>query len=371
MNPGTYILGVDDEPTNRMILEEIFEEDDVEFKCVTNGSECLELVKNREPNLILLDVNMPELNGLETCKILRETHRDIPILFVSALATPEERLAGYEAGGDDYITKPFNEEELKAKVNLALAQYSDKSRLRDEKSVAMQTTMIAISSASELGLIVHFLQESFSCPDAKSLALKALEHIDQYGVSVSLIIKDGNEKIVVFNDGIERPLELEVLEQLESKGRIYHAGKVTVFNGKVATMLLRNVPDDEEKAGRLRDHLIVLLDGIDARLSAISTEQELDRKQLALANALKVAQNEIQKIESIHRSQQNGVVNGFSTIGQHIEKALLTLELTEEQEHSLKSIVDVTETNTRKMYQQGNELELRYRNLVSQLSSVL
>ena len=108
-----YILAADDEPMNLMILAELLEEQ-YELVCVDNGLECLESVRNRQPDLILMDINMPEMDGIEACrqiKLLKET-ASLPIIMVSALASGSEIEAGLAAGADAYISKPFNEDEL-------------------------------------------------------------------------------------------------------------------------------------------------------------------------------------------------------------------------------------------------------------------
>ena len=108
-----YILAADDEPMNQIIFEELLDER-FELECVDNGLECLESVHNRKPDLILMDVNMPEIDGIEACQRIKDSMEGarIPIIMVSALASKIEIEKGLEAGADAYISKPFREEEL-------------------------------------------------------------------------------------------------------------------------------------------------------------------------------------------------------------------------------------------------------------------
>lgn len=108
-----YILAADDEPMNLMILEELLE-DNYEIACVDNGLKCLNSVQNRQPDLILMDINMPEMDGLEACKKIKSLDNcaNLPIIMVSALASQIEIQVGLESGAEAYISKPFNEEEL-------------------------------------------------------------------------------------------------------------------------------------------------------------------------------------------------------------------------------------------------------------------
>lgn len=373
MNENTYILGVDDESINRDILEEIFN-DFCELETVESGQACLDAIKNRKPDILLLDVSMPVMNGLEVCKMIRASTEgnDFPIIFVSALASAEERLAGYEAGGDDYITKPFNPDELKVKVDVAVKQSKAKLELKESSSYAMKTAMTAMSSAAEQGLIVRFLQDSFTCSNSKELSEKAFECIAEYGVNASIVVENSGQVINIFtDDNIERPLENDAIQLLRSKGRIYTLGNKMIINGERASLLIRSLPDDDDKVGRLRDHLAVLLDGIEARLTSIDLECELVSKQMVLSKAVEVTQNEIMSIDEIYRSQQVGVVQELSNIAQNLDKEFMTLGLTDEQEQALVDVVTKAEKNTEILYSKGVELDERFNKIIKHLKDVI
>lgn len=134
-NYRAYVLSVDDEPLNCEILSEFFDEfsQDYELNCVSNGLQCLQIIRRRTPDVILLDMRMPGLSGLEVCRTLRKSnnYKDIPIIFLSASASPEEQAIGLAAGADAYITKPFdftdliiNMEQLLACRNVSLMNQS-------------------------------------------------------------------------------------------------------------------------------------------------------------------------------------------------------------------------------------------------------
>ena len=117
----TKILIVDDEPINVKLIEEILEYED-EFQCETamDGESALAILDVYNPDIIVLDIMMPGLNGYEICKQIKknERHKFAKVLMVSGKAMVEERLEGYEAGADDYITKPFVDDELLAKLKV-------------------------------------------------------------------------------------------------------------------------------------------------------------------------------------------------------------------------------------------------------------
>lgn len=114
------VLIVDDEPRNVAIIEEILE--GFELYSARSGEEALDKTRTYRPDVIFLDVMMPGMDGYEVCRKIREDRdlRFVKIVFVSGKASIQERLAGYEAGGDDYITKPFDHNEILAKLRVFL-----------------------------------------------------------------------------------------------------------------------------------------------------------------------------------------------------------------------------------------------------------
>jgi len=115
------VLIVDDEPINVKLIEEILEyEDDFQYKSAVNGSDALATLDEYNPDIIILDIMMPGISGYEVCKQIKQDkkHKFAKVLMVSGKAMIEERLEGYECGADDYITKPFVDDELLAKLKV-------------------------------------------------------------------------------------------------------------------------------------------------------------------------------------------------------------------------------------------------------------
>jgi adenylate cyclase len=112
------ILIVDDEPFNLDLLEQELMEYDYVIERANDGVEALEKTASFKPDVILLDFMMPRMNGLEVVKRLREDqeHKGIPVILLTAKATQEDKVAGLDAGADDYVTKPFDAIELLARV---------------------------------------------------------------------------------------------------------------------------------------------------------------------------------------------------------------------------------------------------------------
>jgi PAS domain S-box-containing protein len=138
MNKGE-ILVVDDEPDTLALLTSILTEEGYHVRPADSGSLALASVTTSPPDLILLDMRMPNMDGLEACRQLkaRKESREIPVVFVSGSAEAEVRVEGLELGAVDFVTKPFNREELLARVRTHLEL--DRLRSQLEKQVALRT----------------------------------------------------------------------------------------------------------------------------------------------------------------------------------------------------------------------------------------
>ncbi len=117
---SSYILVVeDDEELSRLVTSRLTESG-YEVRAATNGAEALSIVEERVPDLVLLDIMLPEVDGLEVCRLLRASHPLLYIIMLTARAQEIDRVVGLEVGADDYVTKPFGLDELVARVRAAL-----------------------------------------------------------------------------------------------------------------------------------------------------------------------------------------------------------------------------------------------------------
>lgn len=136
-NPNAdSILIVDDNSKNLQVLADILRNRNYRVALAKDGFKALKFIDKRKPDLILLDVMMPEIDGFETCRRLSADPRteDIPIIFISALTDTLDKVKGFEAGGVDYITKPFQKEEVLARVKTHL----ELKRSREELKIAYE-----------------------------------------------------------------------------------------------------------------------------------------------------------------------------------------------------------------------------------------
>jgi two-component system OmpR family response regulator len=119
-----HVLVVDDESHIREVVEYALTREGYRVSVAADGQAALDLSTRVAPDLVVLDVMLPEIDGLEVCRVLRQRSR-APILFLSARAEEVDRVVGLELGGDDYLTKPFSPRELVARVRAVFRRYED------------------------------------------------------------------------------------------------------------------------------------------------------------------------------------------------------------------------------------------------------
>lgn len=194
------ILIVDDVETNRFILRDIITEMGYRPVLTENGIQALKLVERHKPQLIILDVAMPEMDGYEFCRIMKQdvNTRDIPIVFISAFDDPADIVKGFNLGGEDYITKPFIPEVVKARIGIHLKLSETSKNLADmnkklQTSISEQLRQMELEKKNVLYALLRVAQENASYDkahmarlshNAKTLA-EAMQLSPKYGEMIS------------------------------------------------------------------------------------------------------------------------------------------------------------------------------------------
>lgn len=144
MTDSTYILVVDDNHENLKVVGNFLKEKNYKIAMATDGKSALKILENNNIDLILLDIMMPEMDGFEVCRLLKENPatREIPVIFLTARTETDDIVKGFQLGGVDYITKPFNKEELFVRVNNHI-------QLKIAKDFLMKREMDAIKTRDQ------------------------------------------------------------------------------------------------------------------------------------------------------------------------------------------------------------------------------
>jgi len=372
MSSKALILCVDDEPVNLTIMEELLQ-DNYELITVNSGEGCLQQVEIQKPDLILLDVNMPEIDGLETCARLKADAEttEIPIIFVSALASQAELMAGYEAGGDDYITKPFSEEILQKKLQVVLASQQRKQELKQISEQAAEALSNNLSDTDELGMVIEFLHQCQTVNTLDELARNVFDCLREFELDSSLLILDEPENRIWFSDDIERPMESQILASLRGQDSVVKFGTRLAISSDHATILVRNLPSGEKKIARVRGYLTILIEGLDSRIDAMQRESLLDQRGQVLVRVLQAARDNLSDIDDLHQQQKTRSGEIISTLRAEVEKSIVKLNLTKQQETALMKIIDSAAVRIESVYDDNLKFEHRFQDVIDDLSRAL
>ncbi len=158
--PGkTSILIVDDVPKNLQVLVNMLREKDYKISVAADGRKALDMLTRFTPDLILLDIMMPQMDGFQVCENLKASDKtkNIPFIFLPARAETGDIVKGFELGAVDYVTKPFNKAELLARVNTHLAlRNAQKQIIRlEQKSAALAMAVTASHEINQPLTVLH------------------------------------------------------------------------------------------------------------------------------------------------------------------------------------------------------------------------
>ena len=161
-----YVIAVDDEQLNLELLRFILEKNNFYYKGTHKESVFFELLEERIPDLILLDVLMPEIEGFDLCKKIKKnsTYQNVPIIFLTGKVQVKDKVKGFEVGGVDYVTKPFNEHELIARIQTHVELIRAKNQIEQQAENLRQSNVLKDRMFSIIG---HDLRSPLSAAKLK------------------------------------------------------------------------------------------------------------------------------------------------------------------------------------------------------------
>lgn len=354
------ILIVDDDEFICLFLQSILE---ASYRVLTarDGEAALGVVQREAPDLVLLDVEMPGMNGFETCRRLKSGEgADTPVIFVSALNRVEDKLSGYGAGADDYLPKPIMPSELLAKVQANLKSAQARKQLRHVADEAGSTAMTAMTTLGELGIILQTTQHFTACDDLDSLADTAMEACSSYGLSAIVRLLTPRGKALRATEGSVTEIAVAAIRQVSRMGRIVEFGSHFAINYKYVSLIIRNMPREEERRGRLRDHLATLAEIINSRAEAIDRSCIIEHAADEISVTLGV-------IDSEQRKRRFLTSAALEEIVYELERAYVSLSLTDAQELFMAGIVQTQMERIRIALSDETDIQSRLSKLIVEL----
>ncbi|CAM3716364.1 MULTISPECIES: response regulator [Pseudoalteromonas] len=270
------VLAIDDDKLVHHIVDEALSRT-CKILHAKNGEEGLRLAKKYRPDIILLDVEMPGLSGFEVCEQLKklEDTTEIPVMFLSSRADISERMRGYNAGAADYIVKPFNAEELLARINVLDDYRKTSSQLKQDVQRAQTTAEIAMTDSGDMGRIMRYVGQSYHAHDLNTLSAHFLEFFMPMELDVAVAFWYHQDAMFYSSEGAIQPIEQELFEKHKDGSRFVDFGRRTIINYPKVSLLIKNMPvDDVAVYGRYKDLFPHILEATDAKIRDMEVSED-------------------------------------------------------------------------------------------------
>lgn len=344
MTDKPTILVVDDDDFMRMTIADAISE---QYRVidVSGGTECLETAAREKPDVILLDVEMPSMDGYAVCRRLKEDFEldSIPVVFISSHDEIEARLRGYEAGAEDYLVKPFEPQELLIKISSLIGKLSQQSQLKEMANYASQTAMTAMSSMSEMGSLLQTLQVFNSCPNMDALIEATMGSLAAYGLTGVVQIRHPQGALTRTSHGEASPLEASVISHMAGMERIVQFRSRLSITYPQVSLLVNNMPvEDPDRCGRLRDHLAVLVESAEVRVTALLADEKARQRAERIAASVQHITRALTEIDEDLRRTRVATGVAVQELTTQLERSYVQLALTESQEEFMAGIVSTS-----------------------------
>ena len=301
----------------------------------TSGEECLRRLDEINPDLLVIDIGLPVMDGLETCRIVRQA-RDadvLSILFLSGSEHPEDRLLAYDAGGDDFISKPPNMAEVSRKVEREVARRRARACYAEALRSRGYEVRAAMESLRESNVGLSFTRGTLNCRSLTSLAELATWSLIGYGLRCHVQIRTPISCLTWTRGGEGSPLEAAVFEQTRDMGRLFQFRRRLIVNYDAFSLLVVNMPiEDETECGHIRDVAAIIAEAGNAAVESISVYLDaLDRTEKVSVLAA-ACEDSVVALQQKLEARQIQVRDELSSLVRAIESMYYRLGLSDHQE---------------------------------------
>jgi len=363
---------VDDDNASRMIAAAALGTPGYALREFADGPSLLDAVEDVEPDLILLDIEMPGMDGISACSALRAGGHNAPqVMFVSSHNDLDTRLTAYDAGGNDFIVKPYEPAELARKAAVAQQHAEKRKGIVGQAQEAQRAAFTAMSTLGEMGVVLECLRGFSACDAPEAVADRLVDGLNQFGLDGFFEMRLDGQPQCRSVRGECTALERSILEHARGMDRIFQFRDRLVINYPKVTLIVQALPlDDPDRVGRLRDHLAILAEGAEVRLRAVETA----RRQVAQAGGIGEAVAElirtldgIEKTQAEHRARAALINEGYL---RELVGAFVHLGLTDGQEATLSELAQQTHAQLTALRDEDSGVSDRLRAVVQRLQKL-
>lgn len=353
MSGRQRIFCVDDDVMSDVIIESVFA-DDYSVEVFTSAEGCLRRLETQQPDILLLNVGLPDMDGFALCRELKQRAETaaIPVVFITRNDTAEVRLAGYEAGGEDFIFKPYVIDEIRHRVRRIRQVIEGRESMRQQLAGSEELSSLLLSNMDEYAALIKFMRVLNESADADAVTQAVLGMLHSYHLRGAVQVRLPEQTFTLGDAGRDHPMETAIIAHARTLDRIFQFKRCSAYNFDHLTLLVNNMPTgDPDLCGRLRDHLAIAAEMADARIHAMVADQRFRGTQNDIGKLLpgvqKTINDYIERRELAHQTATTQVqelvdqlILSFTPLGlsQELEEEITAMVL-----EKAKGILDVFE----------------------------
>lgn len=340
------VLTIDDDAfMQKLIKKEI--EKSYRVIAESSGQAGINTAISELPDIILLDVEMPGMNGYQVCDTLKhnDATKHIPIIFLSSLSNIRSKINGYDAGGADFLVKPFDTGELISKLNALVSLIEHNQAHEAEIQKAKDTAFLAMKDSSELGQCINFIETTYAIKNFDNLANSFFNVCRNLGLHCSLMFLIRDKRIFYSGTANKCPaLEEDVISTIFDKGgRFIDFGGRTQVNYPHVALLIKNMPlHDMETYGRYKDFFPFMLGATEAKVKSLEAELGIVAQSKYLSKAFEKVQSNLSDLNQNIDKSQEAVIDLLKRMMSDLDDVIPAMGLEEDQEKTIVSIIDKT-----------------------------
>jgi CheY-like chemotaxis protein len=361
------ILIVDDSPQDIKLVMECLKEKYI-ISAATTGEKAIAIASKLQPDLILMDISMPIMNGYDTCKVILK-ERKTNIIFLSANDSTEEILRGYDAGGLDYIIKPFHPDILHSKIEFALQRTEKKQPFSGEKKQ---------QSTDEIcRLIVDFNRKCLRITDTQRFANMFIAQCESIHLDCCVQIHSASGTFEASSSGLVSKLEAEILTRiLQKDGNFFAHEQGLFFTYENIAILVKNLSLTNANED-IKKLLTIFIENANTMLQNLDYIHALTQPANPLPHAnlltLKDRFSTIFEQINLQKNYKKESVKIVDEVLANMESSFVDMGLAYNQEQALLSMLNMGIDKSIKHYEQGirldDDLESTLKDIATALNS--
>jgi CheY-like chemotaxis protein len=358
LNPASSrVMIVDDDEFSRQLHMDMM---DAEFKVVTcsSGSEALEQVDSFKPDLILLDAAMPEMDGYEACRRIRQKYIDLPIIFITAYKSLDEHLKAYDSGGDDLITKPVDQQILLRKAKHSIRLKSEKDRLDLEARSMHDLVFNFVSTSGESSILLNFVRKGGKATSHDSLAQDLVDAAKDFGVDCCVLLHHPDGPKIYTSHGEPTELEREIMDRMSGMGRLVEFKRQFIVNYDRLSIMITTKPHEApEKIRRIRDNTVILAESAEGLCELMTLRVESNARTEQMQVALLSASSSIEEVNNSHAHLMADTRVLLYKLVDKVEATYSWLNTSQSQEEAISSSMNQSIDEILALLTAGNKFE--------------